>query len=54
MIVTDINLALMNAIKIMFPDSHNLWCQFHIDKNAKEKCKQHVTPKNACDQVMEA
>ena len=54
MIVTDKNLALMNAVKTMFFVSHNLLCQFHIDKNVKAKCKQHVTPKKARDQVMEA
>ena len=46
-IVLDRHLALMNAVKIVFPNSHNLLSQFHIDKNVKAKCKQHVTPKEA-------
>jgi len=52
-IVIDRDLALMNAVKIVFLDSHNLLCQFHIDKNVKAKCKQHVTPKKAWDQAIE-
>ncbi|KAL5128741.1 hypothetical protein HKD37_14G040929 [Glycine soja] len=34
-IVTDKDLSLMNAVKIVFPDATNLLCQFHIDKNVK-------------------
>ena len=36
MIVTDRDLSLMNAVQIVFPYSHNLLCQFHIDKNVKQ------------------
>jgi len=36
-IVTDIDLALMNAVKTVFPESTNLLCLFHIDNNMKEK-----------------
>ncbi|KAH1240868.1 PKS-NRPS hybrid synthetase [Glycine max] len=52
-IVTDRDLSLMNAIKIEFPDSTNLLCRFHIDKNVKTKCKTLVAQKNAWDYVME-
>ncbi|KAH1231447.1 Protein FAR1-RELATED SEQUENCE 5 [Glycine max] len=38
-IVTDIDLALMNALKTVFPKCTNLLCRFHIDKNVKVKCK---------------
>ncbi|KAL5170857.1 Protein FAR1-RELATED SEQUENCE 5 [Glycine soja] len=34
-IVTDRDLALMNAMKIVFPKCTNLLCRFHIDKNVK-------------------
>ena len=34
-IVTDRDLALMNAMKTVFPECTNLLCQFHIDKNVK-------------------
>ncbi|KAL5172984.1 PKS-NRPS hybrid synthetase [Glycine soja] len=34
-IVTDRDLALMNAVKTVFPESTNLLCKFHIDKNVK-------------------
>jgi len=46
-IVTDRDLALMNAVKTVFPKSTNLLCWFHIDKNVKEKCKTLVGKKNA-------
>ncbi|KAH1225852.1 Protein FAR1-RELATED SEQUENCE 6 [Glycine max] len=32
-IVTDRDLALMNAVKTVFPECTNLLCRFHIDKN---------------------
>jgi len=38
-IVTNGDLALMNAVKTVFPEAINLLCQFHIDKNVKAKCK---------------
>ena len=38
-IVTNRVLALMNEVKTIFPESTNLLCQFHIDKNVKTKCK---------------
>ncbi|KAL5184309.1 hypothetical protein HKD37_17G048031 [Glycine soja] len=41
-IVTDRDLALMNAVKIVFPKATNLLCRFHIDKNVKAKCKTLV------------
>ncbi|KAL5142025.1 Protein FAR1-RELATED SEQUENCE 6 [Glycine soja] len=45
-IVTDRDLALMNAVKIVFPESTNLLCRFHIDKNVKAKCKSLIGEKN--------
>ena len=53
-IVTDMDLSLMNVVKTIFPDATNLLCQFHIDKNVKAKCKTLVAQKNAWDYVMEA
>ncbi|KAH1249935.1 PKS-NRPS hybrid synthetase [Glycine max] len=32
-IVTDRDLALMNAVKTVFPECTNLWCWFYINKN---------------------
>ncbi|KAH1247580.1 Protein FAR1-RELATED SEQUENCE 6 [Glycine max] len=46
-IVTDRDLALMNAVKTVFPESTNLLCRFHIDKNMKAKCKSLIGEKNA-------
>ncbi|KAL5184289.1 Protein FAR1-RELATED SEQUENCE 5 [Glycine soja] len=53
-IVIDRDLALMNAVKTIFPEATNFLCQFHIDKNVKAKCKILVGQKNAWDYVMEA
>ncbi|KAL5124683.1 Protein FAR1-RELATED SEQUENCE 5 [Glycine soja] len=51
-IVTDRDLALMNAVKTMFPECTNLLCRFHIDKNVKAKCKSLIGQKNVWDYVM--
>ncbi|KAL5146400.1 Protein FAR1-RELATED SEQUENCE 5 [Glycine soja] len=53
-IVTDRDLALMNAVKTVFPESTNLLCRFHIDKNVKAKCKSLIGEKNAWDYVMDS
>ncbi|KAL5130732.1 hypothetical protein HKD37_12G033745 [Glycine soja] len=47
------DLALMNAVKIVFPECTNLLCRFHIDKNVKAKCKSLISQKNAWDYVMD-
>ncbi|KAH1226067.1 PKS-NRPS hybrid synthetase [Glycine max] len=52
-IVTNRDLALMNAVKTMFPESTNLLCRFHIDKNVKAKCKSLIGEKNVWDYVMD-
>ncbi|KAL5184907.1 hypothetical protein HKD37_17G048525 [Glycine soja] len=46
-IVTNRDLALMNAMKTIFPKCINLLYRFHIDKNVKAKCKSLVDKKNA-------
>jgi hypothetical protein len=38
-IVTDRELALMNALRVVFPSSTNLLCVWHINKNVAVKCK---------------
>ncbi|KAL5147558.1 Protein FAR1-RELATED SEQUENCE 5 [Glycine soja] len=48
-IVTDRDLALMNAVKTVFPECTNMLCRFHIDKNVKAKCKSLIGQKNAWD-----
>ncbi|KAH1189119.1 Protein FAR1-RELATED SEQUENCE 6 [Glycine max] len=52
-IVTNRDLALMNAVKTVFPESTNLLCMFHIDKNVKAKCKSLIGEKNVWDYVMD-
>ncbi|KAH1242526.1 Protein FAR1-RELATED SEQUENCE 5 [Glycine max] len=53
-IVTDRDLALMNVVKVVFPECTNLLCKFHIDKNVKAKCKTPIGQKNAWDYVMDS
>ncbi|XP_073224785.1 protein FAR-RED IMPAIRED RESPONSE 1-like [Cicer arietinum] len=53
-IVTDRDLALMNAIENVFPKAANLLCLFHICKHVKAKCKMTVFPKKKQVQIMEA
>ncbi|KAH1266456.1 hypothetical protein GmHk_01G001946 [Glycine max] len=53
-IVTDRDLALMNAVKTVFLECTNLLCRFHIDKNVKAKSKSLIGQKNAWDYVMDA
>ncbi|XP_006575960.1 uncharacterized protein [Glycine max] len=50
----DRDLALMNAVKVVFPECKNLLCRFHIDKNVKAKCKSLIGQKNAWDYVMDS
>ena len=53
-IVSDRDLALMNAIEVVFPEATNLLCRFHINKNVKAKCKMLVHPTETWDVVMKA
>ncbi|XP_058762940.1 uncharacterized protein LOC131636340 [Vicia villosa] len=41
-ILTDIDLALMKVVEVMFPTTHNLLCRFHINKNVGMKCKEYM------------
>jgi hypothetical protein len=51
-IVTDRDMALLNAVTEVFPTSRNLLCQFHINKNVKAKCKTMVNKKDVWDMVL--
>ncbi|KAH1198480.1 Protein FAR1-RELATED SEQUENCE 5 [Glycine max] len=53
-IVTDRDIALMNAVKTVFPECTNLLCTFHINKNVKGKCKSLIGQRNAWEYVMNA
>lgn len=53
-ILTDRDLALMNAVELVFPDAVNLLCLFHVCKNVKAKCNLTVFPKEKRKMVMEA
>jgi len=53
-VVCDRDIALMNAIKIVFLGAYNLLCRFLIDKNVKTKCKMLIHPRETWDQVMQA
>ncbi|KAL5134613.1 Protein FAR1-RELATED SEQUENCE 5 [Glycine soja] len=52
-IVTNRDLALMNAVKTVFLECTNLLCRFHIDKNVKAKCKSLIDQKNVWEYVMD-
>jgi len=54
LIIRDRDIALMNAIKLFFPEVCNLVCRFYINKNVKTKCKMLVHPRDVWDVVMEA
>ncbi|XP_068492218.1 protein FAR1-RELATED SEQUENCE 4-like [Phaseolus vulgaris] len=53
-IVCDRDLALMNAINIVFPKARNLLCRFHINKNVKAKFKMLVDSVEAWEVVMDS
>ncbi|XP_068498558.1 uncharacterized protein [Phaseolus vulgaris] len=53
-IVCDRDLALMNAINIVFPKARNLLCRFHINKNVKAKCKMLVDSVEAWEVAMDS
>ncbi|KAL5127975.1 hypothetical protein HKD37_14G040311 [Glycine soja] len=46
------DLALMNALKIVFSECTNLLCRFHIEKNVKAKCKSLIGQKNSWEYIM--
>jgi len=52
--VIDRDLALMNAVKTVFPECTNYLCSFHINKNVKAKCKSLIGQRNAWEYVMDA
>ena len=51
--MTDRDLALMNAVKTIFPECTNLLCSSHINKNVKAKCKSLIGQRNAWEYVMD-
>lgn len=48
-IMTDNDLALMNAIRVNFPESHNLLCNWHIWKNIMAKHRGSFASKEEWD-----
>ena len=46
-IVIDKDQALMNTVKVVFPDCTNLLCSFYINKNVKLQCKALIAQKIA-------
>jgi hypothetical protein len=43
-ITTDRELALINALAVVFPAETHLLCVWHINKNAYAKCRKHFKP----------
>jgi hypothetical protein len=52
-IVTDRELALMNAIQQVFPLSTNILCIWHINKNILAYCKKHYEVQETFDAFMQ-
>ncbi|KNA03829.1 hypothetical protein SOVF_205420 [Spinacia oleracea] len=50
-IVTDRELALMNAIRVVFPRAKHILCVWHIQKNVLSKCKGYFNKENWDDFV---
>ena len=48
-IVTDREIALMNAIESTFPNSRHLLCRWHIGKNIMANCKKYFRTKEKWD-----
>ena len=40
--VTDREMALSNALSVVFPDSHHILCTFHIAKNVLKNCRKKI------------
>lgn len=53
-ILTDRDLALMNAIKKVFPGAKNLLCRFHITKNVLAHSRKLFKSKEKCNAFVEA
>nr|KAJ0224070.1 hypothetical protein LSAT_V11C200072610 [Lactuca sativa] len=51
-IMSDRELSLMNAIKTVFPNTINLLCIWHIEKNVLANCKKHFTNTDEFDIFM--
>ena len=48
-IVTDRDLALLKAVKHVFPNSKHILCMFHINKNVKARAKAYLDNRYAED-----
>ncbi|GLT93672.1 hypothetical protein SLE2022_114520 [Rubroshorea leprosula] len=51
-IISDRELALMNAIQVVFPSATNLLCVWHIEKNILSNCKRHFEAQEDWDAFM--
>ncbi|GLT97852.1 hypothetical protein SLE2022_153970 [Rubroshorea leprosula] len=51
-IISDRELALMNAIRVVFPSATNLLCVWHIEKNILSNCKRHFEAQKDWDAFM--
>ena len=51
-IVTDREMALMNAISIVFPGAKHLLCRWHINRNILAKCKKLFETKEKWDRFI--
>ena len=51
-IIFDRELALINAIEVVFPSTRHLLCIWHIEKNILSKCKQYFGEKEEWDEFL--
>ncbi|TYH52826.1 hypothetical protein ES332_D09G055000v1 [Gossypium tomentosum] len=51
-IVTDRELALMNACQQVFPDATRLLCRWHITENIKKHCRQSIKSQHEWDSFL--
>ena len=52
--MTDCKLALMNAVQMVFSESHNLLCIWHINKNVLVNCRPHFQTNDEWSKFMKS
>ena len=52
-VATDRELALMNAISIVFPQTKNVLCIWHINKNILTHTRKHFNDSNEFEQFLQ-
>ena len=53
-VVTDMERGLMNAVRLIFPNTNHLLCLWHINKNVTANCKKDFNTKEEWDDFISA